>query len=481
MTSISQLQIFVQEYAETIANVLEVDVTIVDEDCIRIGGTGCLNETVGLPVPHGSFFQDILKTGKSGIIFHDLKKNSACQGCLYANKCKELATMGFPIFKRNKPIGVIGLIAFNQEQKEKIVNTSPRLLKFLDHMSSLLESKLLLIEANERLQSQVKETMNAVKKDFSFDNIKGADEKFTSVLQKAKQIAASNSTVLIRGESGTGKELLAKAIHSESNRSHCPFIAINCSSIPENLLESELFGYEGGAFTGAKKGGKMGKFELAHTGTIFLDEIGEMPFPLQAKLLRVLQEKTIDRLGGEKPIPVDVRVIAATHADLEDMIKKGTFREDLYYRLNVIPLMLPPLRERKEDIPLYLKHFLKKYCRMLNKEPLTIDPSLAHWFKNYDWPGNIRQLENIAEYMVNMTTGEVLKCKDLPDYLLKKHPPIDTDGAFCLQEKLCEYEKEILKKYVQPSATTEDKKMAADKLKISLATLYRKLEKYNIG
>jgi transcriptional regulator with PAS, ATPase and Fis domain len=482
-----------QEYAETIAEVLCVDVTVVDENCIRICGTGLHRENIGLPVPHGSFFQKIIKTGKPGVICDVKKEYALCQNCSRANTCKELATMGFPIFKKDKPIGVLGLSAFTEEQKNKIINTTPELINFLKHMSNLLESKLLLIEANERLQNQIMETMNEINKNFSFEKMIGKEACFTQVLLKAQQIAQGTSTVLIRGESGTGKEFLARAIHAESPRKHRPFIAVNCASIPENLLESELFGYEGGAFTGAKKGGKLGKFELAQGGTIFLDEVGDMPLSLQPKILRVLQEKSIDRVGGDKAVSVDVRVIAATHANLEAMIKNGKFREDLYYRLNVIPLELPPLRERRGDIPLYLEHFLKKFSKMLNKKNLVLDPSLVEWLKTYRWSGNIRQLENVVEYMVNMNKTGKISFPDLPEYLereyresLERMSNYNSNGSFdvevdlSLEERVARYEKSILQNFVHPGSSTNDKLQAAHALKISLATLYRKLKKHQI-
>lgn len=480
MNGMAQIQPFVQEYAETISEVLDVDVTIVDEACVRIGGTGPYKQNIGQVVPHGSFFRKVLETGKPGIIY-DQSSDLECKNCTTASFCQELATMGFPIFKWEKPIGVIGIMAFTPEQKTKLVETSSKLLGFLNHMSSLLESKLILLESNQRLQHQVEEAMGVVNKNFSFGTMIGSGPALNRLVMKAKQVAPGSSTVLIRGESGTGKELLARAIHSESNRSQFPFVIVNCPSIPENLLESELFGYEGGAFTGANKQGKLGKFELAHQGTIFLDEIGDLPSSLQPKLLRVLQEKTIDRVGGKKPIPIDVRVIAATNKDLETMVKNGSFREDLYYRLNVIPLFVPPLRERREDIPLYFQHFLAKYGEQLNKENLRIDPELIEWLRDYPWPGNVRELENVAEYMVNMSREQVVSIRDLPYQLIKNRNSevIQKDGL-SLEERVADYEKSLLKNLLIKESTLEDKKRVAQELKISLATLYRKLDKYGL-
>lgn len=221
-----------------------------------------------------------------------------------------------------------------------------------------------------------------------FNDILGVDPHFVETLNTAKKIAATHSNVLIRGESGTGKELFARAIHEASSRNQYPFVAINCASIPDNLLESELFGYEPGSFTGANKHGKLGKLELAHKGTILLDEIGDMPLYLQPKLLRVLQGKEIEKIGGSTPIPIDVRIIAATNSLLEEKIKSGAFREDLYYRLNVIPLSVPPLRERKEDIILIAHYLLRKYCRKFNVMEKSFSAEVKELFLSYPWPGS---------------------------------------------------------------------------------------------
>ncbi|MGI5921242.1 MAG: sigma-54-dependent Fis family transcriptional regulator [Syntrophomonadaceae bacterium] len=236
---------------------------------------------------------------------------------------------------------------------------------------------------------------------YTFDNIIGQDENFVRIIDYAKKIADSKSNVLIMGESGTGKELFSHAIHNYSNRKDGPFIALNCGAIPGNLIESELFGYEGGAFTGAKSGGKPGKFEIADGGTIFLDEIGEMPLDMQTRLLRVLEEGTVSRVGSVKEIVVDVRVIAATNKDLNEEVRKGNFRKDLYYRLNVLPIKLLPLRERKSDIPLLIKFLMQRISTKLNKKSVDINEGTMRSFLEYEWPGNVRELENVIELIIN--------------------------------------------------------------------------------
>ncbi|MEG1311629.1 MAG: sigma 54-interacting transcriptional regulator [Romboutsia sp.] len=325
---------------------------------------------------------------------------------------------------------------------------------------------------------------NKINKDYiiTLDNIIGESNAINNTKKEAFIASKSTSTVLITGESGTGKELFARAIHNHSDRSENPFIALNCAAIPDNLLESELFGYEEGAFTGAKKGGKLGKFELAHKGTMFLDEIGDMSLHLQAKLLRVLQEKELNKIGSKSNILIDVRIIAATNKNLEKMVTNGTFREDLYYRLNVIPIKLPSLRERKEDIPLLAKFMMKEYSRKLNKDVVDIDRSVINLMVDYKWPGNIRELQNIIEYSVNMSSLSVITLDIIPN----KIKNIEYNIEYNIEDKeniqtLDELEKrEIIKALYKYKEYKKDKDLVAKALGISRATLYRKLEKYNI-
>ncbi|MED4583744.1 sigma 54-interacting transcriptional regulator [Brevibacillus choshinensis] len=482
MTEFSRIEEFIQSYADNISKVLGLDVTILDEQGIRVSGTGYYQELIGLPAPEGSFFRMILQTGQPGMIF-DMKKNdSQCMNCKFLLQCRELGTIGFPVHKREKTVGVIGIIGFSTEQKEKMLHHSEKWMPFLEHISSLIEHKLLELDAELEKSCHIQEEKpDASANPVYFAQLIGAETGLRDVIAKARKVTNSISTVLVRGESGTGKELLARAIHSESTRSRYPFVAINCAAIPENLLESELFGYEGGAFTGSRREGKPGKFELAHKGTIFLDEVGDIPLALQPKLLRVLQEKTVDRVGGVKTIGIDVRVIAATHRDLEQMVREGTFREDLYYRLNVIPLRLRPLRDRREDIPLYLHHFLYRFSTLLQKSRCQLDADLAQRLIDYDWPGNIRQLENAVEYMVNMAEGDEIGIEDVPEYLLSPgEGERSEDQVHSLEQLLADYERSVLHRYFTDRAYAQDKAVIANKLQISLSTLYRKLEKYGM-
>jgi len=323
------------------------------------------------------------------------------------------------------------------------------------------------------------EIMNTLET-LTFDDIIGVSKALKEIKAKAKKIAGSNSTVLIVGESGTGKEVFARAIHSSSPYSNKPFVAINCGAIPEHLLESELFGYDEGAFTGARRGGKPGKFELANGGTIFLDEIGNMSFYLQAKLLRVLQERQIERVGGTQLIPIDIRVIAATNSDLQGMVQKGLFREDLYYRLSVIPLVVPPLRERKEDIPLLLEHYMSRFANRLGKDIKGFAEEAMRACMAYPWPGNVRELVNAVEYAINLEESLIISGESLPPRLketAKKRLTPHGNQPLTLEQ----LEKEaILMALNLFSWTDEGKIYAANALGISRATIYRKIRKYKL-
>lgn len=288
-----------------------------------------------------------------------------------------------------------------------------------------------LEDQQHSIRSRISGTRHEAK--YVFEDIKGISPKIIEVIESARRIARSDAAVLITGESGTGKEVFAQSIHNASTRSRYSFVALNCSAIPENLLESEMFGYEEGAFTGAKKGGKAGLFELAHKGTIFLDEIGEMPLPLQSKLLRVLEEKKVSRIGSLKLIDVDTRVIAATNRNLKDMISEKKMREDLYYRLNVLPLQTPSLRERKEDIPVLLNHFMAAMHGDWKYSPKALE-----MFCGYNWPGNVRELRNAAEFLCSLDKRFV-DIQDLPDYIHQVKNTM-SDHRYASQPEMGEYQ-----------------------------------------
>lgn len=347
-------------------------------------------------------------------------------------------------------------------------------------------SVLCIISPFSQIQNDI--TQNEEQDNGLAENIVFFDEKMRRLVRQAKVVAHQSSNVLISGESGTGKEMFARLIHSSGPRKAYPFVAINCAAIPETLMESELFGYEEGAFTGARKGGKIGKLQLANKGTFFLDEIGDMPLYLQAKLLRVLSEKKIDRIGStSSSVSVDIRIIAATNQNLEEMIKEKTFREDLYYRLNVVPLHLPPLRERLDDIPFLIQHFIKRYNKILKKEIKSVSDSTLSLIMNYPWPGNVRELENCVEYMMTFETGDVLSPAVLPQKIASL--TIDTKQISKsvpemtlmqpLKDSLLMREQEILKSMMKKYGGHPSKEQAKEIcsiLGISVASYYRKIK-----
>ncbi len=314
---------------------------------------------------------------------------------------------------------------------------------------------------------------------YSFNDIIGSSTAIKNVIEMARVASQTDTTVLIQGETGTGKEIIAHSIHNASARLKKPFISVNCSAIPQTLLESEFFGHEKGSFTGAHKR-KLGKFELANGGTLFLDEIGDMDLMLQAKILRAIQEKSIQRVGGETRIPLDVRIIAATNRDLHKMIKEGSFREDLYYRLNVWNILILPLRERKEDIEELSKYIIKKICRRLGKRKINISPEAIQVFSDYNWPGNVRELENVLERAVLGSKNKtIIEAKDLDFLNIKK--TVDEDDQDSILP-LAEVDKNAIKNALKQIGTSyEAKKQISEMLGISVATLYNKIQKYQLA
>ncbi|HWQ79783.1 MAG TPA: sigma 54-interacting transcriptional regulator, partial [Anaerovoracaceae bacterium] len=588
MQELSVIRDTVMNVAEAITAALEIETEIVDAHLEIIGGTGRYKQKIGSfeeygDVNSGFIYGKLLKTGEN-YLCKDPEADPE-----YGPREGELAEICCPIRLEDRIVGLIGLVAFNAGQREKIISNSGTLTLFLERMAELLASKLAEAEQRNRLKgivesmhegliaidkncvitscnfeaeklldlkrsqmedrpltdiweipdvervlksgipvndkeifykekggrekrflctvipinhqteesrdasalgamilfqsiSEVRERMykmTVIEKDTSFADIIGESETLIRAKRRTLQVSFSDSTILITGESGTGKELFARAIHSESPRKGNPFVAINCGAIPEMLLESELFGYEKGAFTGADSRGKPGKFEIAHKGTIFLDEIGDLPLHLQVKLLHAIQNRRIDRVGGTSPIDIDVRIIAATNKNLEQMIAAREFREDLYFRLNVIPITVPPLRDREGDIELLLHYALQKFNRLLHKDIRDFRPEALQALISYGWPGNVRELENVVEYAVNMVTGKEILPENLPDRIAKRQRK--TSGRSTLKEKTDEYQRNLIEECLNETGrSTEDKIIAAKKLGISESTLYRRIRELGI-
>ncbi|MDA3970592.1 MAG: sigma-54 dependent transcriptional regulator [Desulfobulbaceae bacterium] len=340
----------------------------------------------------------------------------------------------------------------------------------------LIIARALHVEKLEQENIHLKERLL---ENFSFANIIGSSKVMQEMFATLSMVAPTDATVLIGGESGTGKELIANALHQTSSRKDGPFIKVNCAALHENLLESELFGHEKGAFTGATEQRK-GRFELAHRGTLFLDEIGDMTVPTQAKILRVLQEGEIERLGGSKTIKVDVRLVAASHRDLEAMVEQGEFRQDLFFRLSVVPIILPPLRERGSDIPELARYFLKRYAQKNKKDIRTIHPQALNLLMHHDWPGNIRELENCMERAVILCQGEQITPAELPPQLTPhgQNPADSTLPATTSGLTLRDMEREMIR--VTLEETAGNKSQAAKNLGIARQTLLNKIKEYGL-
>jgi len=332
------------------------------------------------------------------------------------------------------------------------------------------------VRDRQRLVGENRELRAALQERHRVEGVIGESGRMQEALSLVRRVAASDATVLIRGESGTGKELIAKAIHYASRRAEGPLVRINCAALPEGLLESELFGHEKGAFTGAHAM-RRGRFELAHGGSLFLDEIGDLPPHLQVKLLRVLQEREIERVGSSHPIQVDVRLLAATHCDLEALLKEGRFRDDLYYRLNVVTISVPPLRERREDIPLLLDHFLSRFARENGKTIRGLTREARETLLRYDYPGNVRELENVVERAVVLTRDEVIGLADLP--LAVREPEPDTGEAAGLPAAVEGLERRMIREALARADGIQTR--AAELLGISERVLRYKLRKYGLS
>lgn len=331
------------------------------------------------------------------------------------------------------------------------------------------------------LERENHELRREVRKKYNFDKIIGKTAVMTEMFDRINAVAQTSSTVLIRGDNGTGKELIAHAIHYNSDRSKGPFVKVNCGVLSDSLLESELFGHVKGAYTGAIKD-KMGRFELANGGTLFLDEIGDITPNMQIKLLRVLQEKEFERVGGNDTIKVDVRIIAATNRNLEEAILLKEFRQDLYYRLNVIPVLVPPLKDRKDDIPLLISHFINKFNAEFGKKIVGVDDAAMSALMNYEWPGNIRELENVLERATVLSRSEMLTMKDFPETIgmnNDKFPAVDINEDDTLVELVEEFEKALILKAL--SDFGHNKLRTAEKLGIHRSTFMSKLKKYGIN
>ncbi|MFK0570441.1 sigma 54-interacting transcriptional regulator [Endozoicomonas sp.] len=583
------IQSTVLRFVQVLSRMLNLDVEVVDDNLVRIAGTGPYSSNLGRPLTTGTnAFKSVISTRRHKVIERS-GQDPECLMCSRRVGCREKAFLGVPVIFHGDCIGVISLVCFNEEQREKLlgnidfyiesientaqlfiaktmesiyhdkVRRSELMLKEVgeDLVEGLLEldskghcqhlnsaaRKLLGIESNSRVNAN--SLINSVQvrpfgrskegnrqqdeyiiqvgdqekllpgkmlilderrflvlralsplqssKPFSGNRTEmvGTSPAVKRLRKQIERMSSSPSSVLIRGESGSGKEVVARMIHESGNRADQPFVAINCAAIPEQLLESELFGYARGAFTGASSQGREGLVKKADGGTLFLDEIGDMPLHLQAKLLRVLDRREITPVGASSVIPVDIRVISATHQDVENLVSTKKFREDLFYRLNVIPLELPPLRDRAGDVVLLVDYFLEKHALALGVPSPGLSMDVMDSLNMWHWPGNIRELANTIEYLVNMAEpGESVTSDLLPVNIQKRSiSSLLTDGSDShgsddgiqpLSLNLESMEKHLVSRALRSFGKSEGKQRVADELGIGIATLYRKIKKYDL-
>ncbi len=386
--------------------------------------------------------------------------------------------------KRNLPDQIVIMITATKTVKTAVEAMKLGAYDYITKPFDVDELRLIINRAlsTKALKEENQRLWMEVDRSFGFDSIVGKSKGMKDIFKVVKQVAGTRSTVLIMGESGTGKELVSRAIHYHSPRKNHPFITINCAAIPETLIESELFGHEKGAFTNAIEK-KLGRVEAAHEGTLFLDEIGELSLMTQAKILRFLEEKEFNRVGGSKTIKVDVRLITATNKDLPQLVKKGQFREDLYYRINVVPIILPPLRERREDIPLLVDHFVKKFSEENQKQLKGVSKGALELLMSYEWPGNVRELENLIERVIALTNNEYIQPDELPSPIINqsranglKESVLSGQISFSRAEE--EFEKEIILDALRRANYVQSH--AADILGISRRILKYKMDKLGI-
>ncbi len=471
---------------ENIKNMLtisfDVEVAIIDKDCKLVTSTEKYLYYKGRDV-HRFSVEEAFREGR--LIISKPGFMESCRGCRFQFNCPSSVELVQPIGPKGKPKGIISVTSFQKIKDGERDRTIETYEKVLGYAANVIDFSL---KSAKRI-SDVK----IINKVPVAEPIIGDSNTMIRLKQKLKKVSRTSSNILITGETGTGKELFAKTIHANGARAQHAFIPVNCAAIPDTLLESELFGYEAGAFTGALNTGNPGLFEQAHKGTLFLDEIGDMPMPLQAKILRVLQDKKVRRIGGSGSFNADVRIICATNQDLKQLMAEGRFRVDLFYRIGVVPFHIPPLRERKEDIISLAGFFLNKLTSQMGLNPLKFSEKALEILNHHIWPGNARELENAVEYALNMSQEAIIESTDLPDSILEyrtqnlSHNQIEfmnhqNKASLTYKEALNEFEKQLFASILEETGLDlEGKRKAAQRLGLGLRTLYRKLEQHKAG
>lgn len=455
-----------QPLLELVASMFSVEAVVLDAHGICVAGTGPYKQAVGITAPDDTTLAQSLSAGRQTMVLNP-REDVACQACSQRDTCLDQANYTAPVDIDGVTVGAVQIVAFDEEQRMALMERAEGTFLLITQCI-----RMLWMTKKLQLFSEVA----TVPDEQSLGALVGHSPAMLYLKETILKAAASDAPVLISGESGTGKELVAAALHANSNYKNGPFVPVNCGALPEALMESELFGYAPGAFSGAQSGGKKGLWEQADKGTIFLDEVGELPLPLQVKLLRTIQDGQIRRVGGANFTEVNVRVIAATNRDLRDQVRLGRFRQDLFYRLNVIPVMVPPLRDRKEDIRALCTHFIVRQCAKSSACMVVVDQQLMRRFMEYHWPGNVRELKNFIEYGVHFSKGSVITWDVLADHFETTPPSLPGGSSRKLRKARAGVSADLVRAAVRKHGrSVAGKRAAAEELGISLATLYRAL------
>ena len=455
-----------QPLLEVVARMFSVEAVVIDASGICVAGSGPYREALGIRAPDDTALALSLSSGGQTMVLNP-REDSACLACSQRETCRDQANYTAPVEIDGAIVGAVQIVAFDAEQRMA-------LLERAEGTFFLISQCVLLLWRSRKLAPALQGPASPDER--SLAALVGNSPAMLYLKETILKAAAAPGPVLISGESGTGKELVAAAIHANSAHKGGPFVPVNCGALPESLMESELFGYAPGAFSGAKSGGEKGLWEQADGGTIFLDEVSELPLPLQVKLLRTLQDGRIRRVGGGTFTAVNVRVIAATNRNLRDQVQRGAFRQDLFYRLNVIPVPVPPLRERREDIRALATHFIVRQSSHVGSRMVVVDQQLMRRFMEYHWPGNVRELKNFIEYGIHFSKDSVITWDLLADHFEAAPPASQETVKGRLRSVRAGVSAELARAAVKKhGATVAGKKAAAKELGISLATLYRAL------
>ena len=456
-----------QSFLEILTGLFSVEAVVIDAQCICVAGTGPYKQGIGLEAPKDTRLAESIHSGVQTVMLRP-REEGTCLHCSQNAQCKDQANYTAPLLLEGRIAGAVQIVTFDQGQRMALLECAEQAFMLVRQLVDLLHrtGALPLGTRTENAQARC-----------SLDALVGHSQALATLKEHIIRVAPTAAPVLLFGESGTGKELAAQAIHNNSVCATGPFVPVNCGALPEALMESELFGYAAGAFSGANAAGKQGLWEQAAGGTLFLDEIGELPMQLQVKLLRTLQDGMVRKVGDAKLTHVPTRIIAATNKDLRYMVRQGTFREDLYFRLNVMPLYLAPLRERKEDIRPLIMHFITRECRTVGSRTLVVDPVLMAKFMEYHWPGNVRELKNFIEYGIAFSKNGRITWEDLAPRFETPYDLLPQEGT-PVQAPQHQARSGITTSMVQAmlikhGKSVPGKRTAAKELGISLATLYR--------